>query len=239
VFAFSRLVRPGSRVDIRRRHLRFEPQLMRRLVALSSSATFQSLVATGSWVALIRILSTFGSNAMAGYTIALRIVVFALLPSWGLSNAAATMVGQALGAKKPERAERAVWLSGSYSMAFLGTVSVVFVVFAHTIVGWFARDPAVLVYGADALRIVSYGYVFYAWEMVFAEAFNGEGDTLTPTLMNVFVFWCLELPLAYVLGVRLGWGPRGVFVSVTVAFSAFAVLGAVLFRAGRWKTRVV
>jgi putative MATE family efflux protein len=243
VFAISRLFRPGRRILVRRHHLRLEPALMARLVRLSASGTFQVLVGTASWIGLVRIISTFGSDALAGYTIGVRIVVFALLPSWGLSNAAATMVGQALGARKPDRAERAVWMAGFYNLCFLGVVGAAFVLFARPIVGLFASDPdmnpAVLSYGIDCLRTIALGFLFYAYGMVITQSFNGAGDTWTPTWLNFFIFWLWEIPLAYVLARVLGLGPRGVFVAITVAFSTLAVASALLFRRGKWKAKVV
>ncbi len=239
LFALSRLLRPGGRVTVARRHLRPSPEVMARIVRLSGSATFQVLVGTASWIGLVRVISTFGSDALAGYTIGIRIVVFALLPSWGMSNAAATMVGQALGAGKPDRAERAVWIAGHYNLVFLGTVGLAFVLFAGPLVGVFTDDPAVIPYGVDCLRIVSCGFLFYAYGMVLGQAFNGAGDTWTPTVLNLLAFWAFEIPAAYVLAVPLGMGPRGAFVSVTLAFSMLAVASALLFRRGRWKTRVV
>jgi putative MATE family efflux protein len=241
LYAFSRLVRPGSRahLHVARRHMHFQPELMTRLIRLSASGTFQVFIGMASWIGLIRILSSFGSDALAGYTIGIRIIVFALLPSWGMSNAAATMVGQALGARKPERAERAVWIAGFYNMLFLGAIGLVFVIFAQQITGLFTTDPGVLRHAADCLRFVAFGFLFYAYGMVLTQSFNGAGDTFTPTVINLFVFWLWEIPLAYVLAITLGLGPRGVFASMTVAFSTLAVVSALVFRKGRWKTRVV
>jgi len=212
---------------------------MQTLLRLSGSGTFQVLVGTASWIWLMRIISTFGAQAVAGYTIGIRILIFALLPSWGLSNAAATMVGQGLGAGKPERAERAVWLAGLYNMFFLGSVGVVFVFLAGPIVALFTTDAAVAPVATACLRIVSYGYVFYAWGMVLTQSFNGAGDTWTPTWLNFFCFWLWEIPLAWALAVHFGLGPRGVFFAITIAFSTLAVISAILFRRGRWKLRRV
>lgn len=239
LFALSRLTRPGGRLRLERRHLRLDPPLMLRLVRLSSSATFQVLIGMASWIGLIRILSSFGSDVLAGYTIAIRIVIFALLPSFGVSNAAATMVGQALGAAKPERAERAVWMAGFYNMCFLGAIGLLFVVFARPIIGIFTSDPRVIPYGVDCLRFVSYGFVFYAYGMVITQSFNGAGDTWTPTVINLFVFWLWEIPIAWLLAIFLGMGPHGVFVAITIAYSTLAVVSAVMFRRGTWKTKRV
>ena len=239
LFALSRLTRPGGRLRLERRHFQLDAPLMARLVRLSSSATFQVLVGMASWIGLIRILSSFGSEVLAGYTIAIRIVVFALLPSFGVSNAAATMVGQALGAGKPDRAERAVWMAGFYNMCFLGTLGLLFVIFARPIIGIFTTDPRVVPYGVDCLRFVSYGFVFYAYGMVITQSFNGAGDTWTPTVINLFVFWLWEIPIAWLLAIQLGMGPHGVFVAITIAYSTLAVVSAVMFRRGTWKTKRV
>ena len=239
LFALSRLVRPGSRVRVRRHHFRLDPALMWQMVRLSGSGTFQILVGSASWVALVRVISTFGSTALAGYTIGMRVVMFALLPSWGLSNAAATMVGQALGAGKPDRAEQAVWMAGRYNLWFLGGVGVIFVALAGPIVSIFTSDPAVASYGVGCLRIVALGFPFYAYGMVLTSAFNGAGDTWTPTWINLLVFWMWEIPLAYVLAIAFDRGPRGVYISITLAYSTLAIVSALLFRKGRWKSRKV
>ncbi|MFN2516152.1 MAG: MATE family efflux transporter [Pyrinomonadaceae bacterium] len=239
LYAFSRLVRSGGRFEIKRHHFRLEPAIMARLVKLSATGTFQVFIGMASWIGLVRTISSFGTDVVAGYIVGIRVILFALLPSWGMSNAAATMVGQALGAKKPERAEEAVWKAGLYNMIFLGCVGLVFVLFARHIIGLFTTDPNVVPYGVDCLRIVAYGFLFYAWGMVITQSFNGAGDAWTPTIINLFVFWLWELPLAYVLAIVFGIGPRGVFLAITIAFSTLAVVSALVFRRGRWKTRVV
>lgn len=239
LFAFSKLIRSGGRFDIRRRHLKLEPAIMARLVRLSAVGTFQVFIGMASWIGLIRTISSFGSDAIAGYTIGIRVIIFALLPSFGMGNAAATMVGQALGARKPERAEQAVWKAGFYNLIFLGVVGLIFVLAAPQIISLFTADPKISVYGIDCLRIVASGFLFYAYGMVLTQSFNGAGDTWTPTIINLFVFWIWELPLAYVLAIVLGIGPRGVFIAITISFSVLALISAVLFRRGRWKTRVV
>jgi putative MATE family efflux protein len=239
LYAFSRLIRPGGRIHLSRRHLRLEPSVMIRLLRLSASGAFQVFIGMASWIGLVRILSSFGSDALAGYTIGIRIILFALLPSWGMSNAAATMVGQSLGAGKPERAERAVWRAGFYNMCFLGVVGLCFVLLSRPIIGLFTHDPAVVPYGVACLRTVACGFLFYAYGMVITQSFNGAGDTWTPTVINLFVFWLWEIPLAYVLAIVLGFGPRGVFLAVTIAFSTLAIVSATAFRRGRWKARVV
>ena len=233
------LSRGRGRVVITRRHLRLEPAVMLRLLRLSGNAIFQILIGTASWIGLVRILSSFGSAALAGYTIGIRIIVFALLPSWGMANAAATMVGQSLGARKPERAERSVWIAGFYNMIFLGAVGLAFVLAAPVLIRLFTSDPAVVPYGVACLRFVSYGFLFYAYGMVLTQAFNGAGDTWTPTWLNLFCFWLWEIPLAYVLAKVVGLGPRGVFIAITIAFSTLALASAALFRRGRWKLKKV
>ena len=239
LYAFSRLLRIGSRVHIRRKHLLPDPALMMRLVRISASGAFQVFIGMASWIGLMRIISKYGSDAISGYTIGMRVILFALLPSWGMSNAAATMVGQALGAGKPERAERAVWKAGFYNMLFLGVVGIVFVVFAGNIIRLFTSETNVIRYGVDCLRIVASGFLFYAYGMVITQSFNGAGDTFTPTIINLFVFWFWEIPLAYVLALFFGLGPRGVFVAMTIAFSTLAVISAVVFKRGRWKKNAI
>ena len=239
LYQLYRLVRRDGRIVIRRDQLALRPAVMRTLLRLSGTGTFQVLVGTASWIGLVRIISTFGAEAVAGYTIGIRIIIFALLPSWGLSNAAATMVGQGLGAGKPERAERAVWLAAFYNMLFLGTVGLAFVLLADSIVLLFTTDPAVAPVAAQCLRVISYGFLFYAYGMVLTQSFNGAGDTWTPTWLNLLCFWLWEIPLAWVLSHQVGLGPQGAFLAVTAAFSTLAVVSAVLFRRGRWKLRRV
>jgi putative MATE family efflux protein len=239
LYQIYRLMRRDGRIVIHREQLQLRPAVMRTLLRLSGTGTFQVLVGTASWIGLVRIISTFGAHAVAGYTIGVRVIIFALLPSWGLANAAATMVGQGLGAGKPERAERAVWIAGLYNMYFLGSVGLVFVILAGPIVSVFTQDAAVAPVAASCLRIVSCGYLFYAWGMVLTQSFNGAGDTWTPTWLNLACFWLWEVPLAWVLAVRFGFGPSGVFLSITIAFSTLAVASAILFRRGGWKLRRV
>jgi putative MATE family efflux protein len=234
-----RLIRGDGRIAVARRHWRFDFPIIARIARLSGTGILQILIGTASWIGLVRILATFGSTALAGYTIGLRIIVFALLPSWGMSNAAATMVGQALGARKPERAEKAVWLAGFYNMCFLGVVGLLFELFAGPIVTLFTSDVAVAAYAIDCLRIVAAGFLFYAYGMVISASFNGAGDTVSPTLLNLFCFWLFEIPVAYLLGIRMGMGPRGAFIGMALAFSMLAFTSALVFRRGRWKTRVV
>lgn len=239
LYALSRLVRSGGRFDLKRHHLRFEPEIMARLIKLSGTGTFQVFIGMASWIGLVKIISSFGTDVLAGYVVGIRVIIFALLPSWGMSNAAATMVGQALGAGKPDRAERAVWKAGFYNLLFLGSIGLIFVVFARQIIGLFTHDPNVVPYGVDCLRIVAYGFLFYAYGMVLTQSFNGAGATWTPTIINLFVFWLWELPLAYVLAKVVGLGPRGVFLAITIAFSTLAIVSGLVFRQGKWKGKVV
>ncbi len=232
------LGRPGGRLRVRREHLRVVPTLLWRLLRLSGNATFQVLVATASWIVLVRILAGFGTAAVAGYTIAIRLVIFALLPCWGLSNASATMVGQGLGAGRPERAERAVRLAARWNAVFLGAFGLAYLALAPIIVSAFTTEAEPARWAISCLRIVSLGFPFYALGMVFTSAFNGAGDTRTPTLIYLACFWAFELPVAWLLS-RGGLGPTGVFVAVAVAYSADALVAGALFRRGRWKaTRV-
>ncbi len=239
LLAIALLFKPGARVTIRRRHLRFDIALMKRIARISASGAFQVFIGMASWVGLVRIVSSFGSDALAGYTIALRVTTFALLPSFGMSNAAATMVGQALGAGKPDRAERAVWRAGLFNLIFLGSMGAAFVVLAEPIIGIFTADPAVIPYAVDCLRIVACGFLFYAYGMVFTQSFNGAGDTTTPTLINLVIFWLCEIPLAYLLAITLDMGPHGVFLAITLSFSLLAIVSGIAFRQGRWKQRTV
>jgi putative MATE family efflux protein len=229
------LSRGDGRIAIKRHHLRLDPPVMLAMLRLSGTAMFQTLIATSSWVFLIRILATFGSVAVAGCTIAIRIVMFVLLPSWGLSNAAATLVGQNLGAGKPERAEASVWRATWYNVAFLSTIGIVFVALADLIVAGFTSDPEVAPIAVRGLRIISAGFPFYAAGYVLTQSFNGAGDTMTPTLINILCLWLGELPLAYLMATSAGFGPAGVFWAIAIAFSAMSFVSAAVFRRGKWK----
>jgi len=233
------LFRGNARVRVRANQMRLDLKVFGRLVRLSLAAILQFIIAHTSWIGLVRIVSAFGAAAIAGYTIAIRIVVFAILPSYGLSNAAATLVGQNLGARQPERAATSVWRTGLYNMLFLGAVGVVFVLFAEPIIGLFTRDPGVFPLAVACLRIVSFGNVAYAYGMVMLQAFNGAGDTLTPTIVNFFGFWLLEVPLAYWLAMRIQLHATGVYYAIPIAEAAMAVAGIILFRNGRWQRQTV
>ncbi len=228
-----------SRIRIGWQTMRFRADVMWNLIRVSLGGIGQFVIATSSWIGLMRIMAVFGSESLAGYTIAVRIVIFSILPSWGLSNAAATLVGQNLGAKKPDRAESAVWLTGWINMAFMLTVGALSFAFAETLVRLFVDEPAVVRIGADCVRVFCLGYILYSWELVIVQAFNGAGDTYTPTRINFFCFWLLEIPLAYVLAINAGFGERGVYGSVVIAESVAALVGIALFRRGKWKQREV
>jgi putative MATE family efflux protein len=233
------LTRGHSRVVVKLNHIRVGLDSMMRLIRLSIGGIFQYFVGMATWIVLVRMVAVFGSIAVAGYTVAIRIFIFAILPSWGMANAAATLVGQNLGAHKPDRAEQSVWRAGFYNMIFLGLVALVFVTFAKPLVSIFTNDAQVIPVAAAALRIISYGYVFYAWGMVIVQAFNGAGDTNTPTLINIAGNWVLCFPLAWFLAFKLGLGPDGVFMSIAIAASSVAVMAVLVFRRGQWKQQRV
>ena len=239
LYAAWHLMRPGRRIHVDRASWAFDGTLLWKLLRLSSTGVFQLLVATASWTALMPIMAGFGEVAIAGYVIALRVVMFALLPALGLSNAAATMVGQNLGAGKPERSEAAVWAAAKFNAAFYFGVGVVFWLFSSQIIGLFTQEPEVLRYGTSALHIIAYGFAFYGLGMVLETAFNGAGDTWTPTYLNIFVFWMFEIPAAYVLAYYFEMGPAGVFWAITIAFSLLAIASALLFKRGKWKLKEV
>jgi putative MATE family efflux protein len=229
------LFRGTERVRILVRHVRLNVEVMWRLARVSANGILQFLIAQASWIVLVRIVSIFGSEAVAGYTIGVRIIIFVILPSWGLSNAAATLVGQNLGANRPERSEKSVWIAGFYNMVFMGSVGVFFIFMAEPVIGFFTNDPAVIPLGTTCLRILSYGNICYAYGMVMLQAFNGAGDTRTPTLVNLFGYWLLEIPLAYELAIPGGLQSSGVFLSILISEAAIAAASILLFRRGRWK----
>ncbi|MBT1704157.1 MATE family efflux transporter [Chryseosolibacter indicus] len=206
-----------------------------RLFKVSAGGTGQFLIASASWIFLVRILSTFGSTAVAGYTIAIRLIVFAILPAWGMANAAATLVGQNLGAGFPDRAEKSVWRAAFLNMIFLGIVTIIFLLFARPLLQLFTDDVNVLQNGILALQVICLGYIFYAYGMVISQSFNGAGDTRTPTLINFFGFWLFQIPLAYSLAILAGVGTTGVYAAISIAESAIAVVGIIIFRKGAWK----
>ena len=239
LYQFWILFRGHSRIRIGREHLHIAPHVLASLIRVSITGVAQFAIAHTSWIALVRIISSFGPGAVAGYTVGIRVFIFAILPSWGLSGAAATMAGQNLGAGKPERAERAVYLTGFYNMVFLGLVAAVFIGAPHAIVALFTSDPAVAPVAVDCLRIIAYGNLAYAFGMVLVQAFNGAGDTVTPTIINALGFWLCEIPLAWVLAYPAGMGVRGVFVSIPIAELSITLMGFAMFLRGSWKRRAI
>src|SRR5207253_2693502 len=235
LYQFYRLLRGTERIRILRSQLHINLSVLLRLLRVSLTGILQFAIAHTSWIGLVRIVSVFGSAALAGYTIAIRILIFVILPSWGLSNAAATLVGQNLGAKQPERAQISVWRTGFYNMLFLGFIGVIFLLFATPIIRLFTNDPVVVPLAATCLRILSYGNIGYAYGMVMLQAFNGAGDTVTPTIVHFFGFWMLEIPLAYFLAIPAHVGANGVYISIVVAEATIAAAGILLFRRRRWK----
>src|SRR5271155_4301247 len=239
LYQFYRLMHGTERLRILRSQVRLNWGVLVRLVRVSLTGILQFAIAHTSWIGLVRIVSIFGAAALAGYTIAIRVVIFVILPSWGLSNAAATLVGQNLGAGHPERAEKAVWRTGLNNVMFLGFVGLIFIAVPEPIVRLFTSDPAVVPLGAACLRIISYGNLGYAYFMVMMQAFNGAGDTITPTIVNFFGFWLLEIPLAYCLAIPLHMRSNGVFFSIAIAESSMAAVSAILFKRGKWKKQKI
>lgn len=239
IYQFYLLFKGNGRIKIYKRALKLHVKVMLNLIKISLGGIGQSLIATSSWIGMVRIIAMFGSTALAGYTIAIRIIVFVLLPSWGISNAAATLVGQNLGAKKPERAERAVWSTGYVNMALLGIMSIIFIVEPSYFIKLFINDLDVIKTGSQGLRIVSLGFIFYAMGMVMIQAFNGAGDTRTPTKINVICFWIIEIPLAYLLAKTYGLHEHGVYIAIIIAESFMTLAAMWLFKKGEWKSEVI
>lgn len=231
--------RSGRRLDIRREHWVFDPKLLWSLISIAGPAILQFLVTTATWSVLVTIVATFGSVAIAGYQIGMRVFIFLLLPVVGLANAAATLVGQNLGAGKPERAERSVWIAGGWAAGILGVLGLAFIFFSDAVVSIFTADPEIGKYGSDCLRIIGYGYAFYGLAIVTESSFNGAGDTWTPTYINLLVLWAFEIPLAWALANYYGYGPNGVFWAITISFSIWTVVAALLFKRGKWKLKQV
>ena len=223
-------------VKIHTGNWQYKNDIVVRLVKLSSGVTAQFIIGSASWIFLMRIMSTFGSVALAGYTIAIRIIIFTILPAWGVSNAAATMVGQNLGALQPERAEKSVWRTGFFNAIFMGTVMIVFIFLSDSIADFFTEEKAVVASAAQCLKIFSLGYFSYAFGMVLVQAFNGAGDTRTPTIMNLVIYWLMQIPLAYLLSVQLSLGAPGVYWTVVICETVFSIAGYFLFKKGKWKT---
>lgn len=225
----------ASMIRIYRKHLRPNPSILGKLFRVSLGGAGQFLISTASWIFLIRILAGFGSNVLAGYTIAIRIIIFSILPSWGLSNATATLVGQNLGAGRPDRAEKTVWTAGKYNMYFLLGLSVVFLLFARFIVGIFTGDDTVAGEAVFCLKIICLGYIFFAYQMIINQAFNGAGDTLTPTKLSFVFMWLVQIPLAWYLAYFTGLESRGVYVSIAFSSVLMTIAAVFIFKKGKWK----
>jgi putative MATE family efflux protein len=236
VFQLYYLFNGKSLIRIQADNFKIRWDVIIKLLKISSGGTGQFLIGSASWIFLMRIISTFGSAALAGYTIAVRVIIFALLPAWGMANASATLVGQNLGAQQPERAEKSVWRAGFFNLLFLGVITVLFFFLARPILGLFQPAPEVLKNGIQCLQIVCMGYVFYSYGMVISQSFNGAGDTRTPTLLNLFGFWVLQIPLAYLMAKNFDFGPKGVYYAIVIAETVMAITGIFIFRRGKWKT---
>lgn len=239
LFQLYNLFFKNNVIQIRRRDMAIRFDLIKRLLGISIGGMGQYLIGTASWLFLVRIVSMFGSDAIAGYTIAMRIIMFTILPSWGLANAAATLVGQNLGAREPGRAEKSVWLCAHYNMIFLLFLSILFYFWASEAVNFFVNREEVVAIGVTSLKYITAGYVFFGYGMVMSQAFNGAGDTRTPTIINLFAYWFFQLPLAYFMAVVLGFGPEGVFISIAISIAVLAGAFIIVFRKGKWKTVTV
>ncbi len=228
-----------SRIHLLWKHLYLQIQIIKRMLRVSLGGILQYLIATASWVALVRIIAIFGSSVIAGYTIAIRIIIFSFLPSWGIANAASTLVGQNLGAKNPDRAEKAVWKVAFINMVFLGIVSVILILFPEDLARLFTKDYAIIPHTVDCLSFFAYGYTLIGVGSVLVGAFNGAGDTYTPTVINLFCYWLFQIPLAYLLAVPAGIDARGVFIAIMISESLQAVIAILVFRRGKWKLKQI
>lgn len=235
VFQLLILFYGWSKIKVGVKDLVFRLKVMLNLIMVSLGGIGQFIIGTSSWVFLMRIMAEFGSEVLAGYTIAIRVLMFTLMPSWGMSNAAATLVGQNLGAKQPDRAEKSVWVTGKYNAYFMLAVSIFYLLFAEIIIRIFSSEAQIIEYGALSLRVIAAGYVFYAYGMVIIQSFNGAGDTITPTIINFFCFWIFQLPFAYLAALVFDWGAMGVFLAITFAEVLIAIIGIIWFRKGKWK----
>lgn len=234
-YQFYLLFSNWYRIRLRKELIGIQFRRMLHLLRISLGGFGQYLIATSSWIVLMRIINTFGSEVAAGYNIAIRIIIFMLLPSWGLSNAATTLVGQNLGANKPERAERSVWKTALANIFFLGLASLLFLVWPEAFVGIFNQNGKVETVAVETLQILSIGFIGYGVGMVLSNAFNGAGDTRTPTIINFIAFWLMESPMAYYLAINAGWGAKGVIWSIVISESALTLIAFFIFRKGKWK----
>lgn len=228
-----------SRIKLSVNNLKIDFKIILSIIKLSLGSVGQNIIATSSWVGIIRIISSFGSDVVAGYTIAIRIMIFALMPGWGLSNAASTLVGQNLGAGKPERAEKAVWQTSIYSLVFFAFVGLIMFFYSDSLIGFFIENGSVHNYGVNCLKILSVGFIAFGIGMIMIHAINGAGDTVTPTIVNVFIFWLLEIPLAWLLGIKLNYHESGVFFAILIAEFALTITSITIFKLGRWKLKKV
>ncbi len=236
VYQVFHLLNGKSVIRIGWKNLIVKWKTIKEMLVVSTGGVFQFLVESASWIFLVRVIANFGSEALAGYTIAFRVIVFTLLPSWGMANAAATLVGQNLGAGFPDRAEASAWRTALWNTIFLVFVAIVFFLFANPILTLFAPEESVRAIGIEALRIICFGYIFFAYGMVIGQSFNGSGDTFTPLIISLVVFWAIQIPLAYVLSITYEWGPTGVFFCIAFCHSLYAVVAIALFKRGKWKT---
>jgi putative MATE family efflux protein len=239
LYLFWYLFAGRGRLRFQLQNLTIVPDLIVRMIRISAGGIAQFLIATSSWIVIIRVVALYGSAPIAAYTIAIRLVEFVFLPAWGLGNAAATLVGQNLGAARPDRAEQSVWVASRYNTIFMTALGLVFIVFAPQIVGLFTSDEEILRYGVNCLRIMGLGYPMYAVGMIIIQALNGAGDTRTPSFLNFLVFWLLQIPLAYWLATSVGMGPNGIFTAIVVSESALTILAVLVFRRGKWRTQDV
>ncbi|MEZ5016224.1 MAG: MATE family efflux transporter [Flavipsychrobacter sp.] len=239
LYQLYHLFKGNGIIRILPKHCRIDIPIIKNVLKISAGGTAQFLINSASWIFLVRIVSRFGSDALAGYTIGIRVIIFTLLPAFGMANAAATLVGQNLGANQPDRAEKSVWKAANYNMLFLGIIAVVFFTFATPIIEIFTHKEQVVNYGVQCLRYISLGYIFYGLGMVLVQSFNGAGDTKTPTIINIFGFWVFQIPLAYVLSITFDLGPTGVFLAIAIAESVIATAAIVLFKKGKWKNTKV
>jgi putative MATE family efflux protein len=235
IYQFWLLTSGKHRIRIGISHLKVDFRMIKHIFNVAGGGIAQNIIGTASWIFLMALVSKFGSVVVAGYTIAIRIIIFALLPSFGLSNAASTLVGQNLGAGRPDRAEKAVWASALVNFVFLGIIGIFFIFFPVSVVKLITHDEAIIPLAASSLRIIAYGFLLYGVGMVMIQAFNGSGDTRTPTYINFFCFWLFEIPLAWLLSNTFGMQQNGVYFSIVAAESAIAITAMILFHKGKWK----
>jgi putative MATE family efflux protein len=231
------LSRANGNVQLKMKHFKYNKDVISSLIKLGAGNTGQFMIPSISWTVVVMILAKFGDNAVAGYTIAIRVIIFTILPAWGLANAAAALVGQHLGAGNPDKAEKAAWRTAYFNMTFLALVGVIFYIFSNQIIGAFNNpNPEVVAVGVECLRVICFGYIFFGIGMVLTQALNGAGDTLTPTYINIVSFFLVQIPMAYVLANPLGMGPTGVFIAIVLGDTIMTILSIFVFRRGKWKT---